>query len=369
MVIDANVLEIDLGIIKKNVEILRSLSNKKFFAVVKANAYGLGAVEISKFIEDNVDMFCVANINEAIELRKSGIKKDILILGYIHPKNYKYLNEYNIIVNIYDFEIAKEMNKLGKTIRGHIKIETGHNRLGFKPTEDNFDIIRQIDSLENINIEGMFSHLSSADEADREYTYLQYDKFQKSVDGLSDINANWIKHISNDAGLLAYDVKYDGFRSGISLYGMYPSQYMKEKYNVGIENSFRLISSISFIKELEKGEGVSYNHTFIAEKKMKIATVSIGYADGYFRIVSNKGFVLINGKKAKILGRVTMDQLMVDISDIEAKLHDEVVLIGKSGEEYISPDLIAKWANTISYEIMTSISNRVYRVYKNKEKN
>lgn len=364
MVIDANVLEVDLGIIRENIKILRSLSNKKFFAVVKANAYGLGAVEVSRFIENEVDMFCVATIDEAIELRKSGIKKDILILGYIHPENYKYLSEYNIIANIYDFDIAKEMNKLGKKIRGHIKIETGHNRLGFNPSDDSFEKIRQINSLENICVEGMFSHLSSADEENREYTHLQYEKFQRAVDGLKDINENWIKHLSNDAGVLAYDVKYDAFRSGISLYGMYPSQYMKEKYNVGIQNSFRLISRISFIKELEKGEGVSYNHTFVTDKKMKVATVSIGYADGYFRLISNKGYVLINGKKAKIIGRVTMDQLMVDISDIDAKIHDEVVLIGKSGEQSISPDLVSKWADTISYEIMTSISNRVYRVYK-----
>lgn len=364
MVIDANILEVDLSIIKKNVEILKSLSNKKFFAVVKANAYGLGAVEISKFIENEVDMFCVATINEAIELRKSGIEKDILILGYINPENYKYLNEYNIIVNIYDLEIAEEMNKLGLCIRGHIKIETGHNRLGFKPNEENFEKIRKINSMVNIHVEGMFSHLSSADEEDRNYTNLQYEKFQKAVDGLKDINEKWIKHLSNDAGVLAYDVKYDAFRSGISLYGMYPSKYMKEKFSVGIQNSFRLISKISFIKELEKGEGISYNHTFVTDKKMKIATVSIGYADGYFRLISNKGYVLINGKRAKTLGRVTMDQLMVDISHIDAKVHDEVVLIGKSGEEDISPDLIADWADTISYEIMTSISNRVYRVYK-----
>ena len=367
MITDANILKVDLGIIKENIKILKSIAHKKFYAVVKADAYGLGAVRISKSIEDLVDAFCVATINEAIELRDAGIKKDILILGYIHPNNYKLLNEYDLITTIYDYEIAKSINDLGLKIRAHIKIETGHNRLGFKVEDEELDKIKLIDKFENIQIEGMFSHLSSADgeaEGDNEYTFNQERKFAYAIEYLKEINSEWTKHLSNDAGVIAFDFNYDVIRSGISMYGVYPSIPIKEHHKIGIKQSFELISKISFIKEIEEGESISYNRTFTAKRKTKVATVSLGYADGYHRVISNKGYVLINGKKAQILGSITMDQIMVDVSEIECKVHDDVVFIGKSKEEEIDVDLVASWANTISYEIMTSFSKRLSRVYK-----
>ena len=363
MKLDSNRMIVNLETIKENINILKKLTKNKFFAVVKANAYGLGAVEISKYIEDNVDMFCVANINEAIELREHGIKKDILILGYVFPDNYNLISKYNLIMNIYNFEIAEDVNKLGSKIRVHIKVETGHNRLGFPVNDKSISEIRKIKDMENIHIEGIFTHYSSADEKSREYTIHQLEKFNEMISKLEDITKDWIKHSSNDAAGMAYNTGSEALRSGISMYGMYPSEYMKENLDLGIKNSFELKSKVSNIKTVEKGEAVSYGRTFVANKETKIATVSIGYADGYMRIISNVGHVLINGKKARILGNITMDQLMVDVSDIEVELHDDVVLIGKSGDEEITPDMVAKWAKTISYEVMTSISPRVVRIY------
>ncbi|MDO4604511.1 MAG: alanine racemase [Helcococcus sp.] len=363
MKLDANRMIVNLDAIKDNINILKNITKNKFFAVVKANAYGLGAVSISKYIENDVDMFCVATINEGIELRENGIKKDILILGYVLPDNYHFLSEYNLIMNIYNFEIAQDVNKIGCKIRGHIKVETGHNRLGFQVNEKSVSEIRLINDMENIHIEGIFTHYSSADEKDREYTIYQLHKFNEMISKLGDISKKWIKHSANDAAGVAYNTGSDAIRSGISMYGMYPSEYMKEKLDLGIKNSFELKSKVSNIKTIKKGEAVSYGRTFISDKERKIATVSIGYADGYMRIISNIGYVLINGKKASILGNITMDQFMVDISDIEVKLHDDVVLIGKSGNEEITPDMVANWAKTISYEVMTSISPRVSRIY------
>lgn len=363
MVNSVNILKVDLNKIRKNIKILKDRSGQNFYAVVKANAYGLGSIEVSKEIEDIVYGFCVATLSEAIELRNAGIKKDIIVLGYIDPLYYEMLIKYDIITTIYDIDIARELNKANGLIRAHIKIETGHNRLGFNPCEESFDEIREINNLENIKIEGIFSHLATADEKKQDYTLLQHQRFDYAVNSLSDINEYWIKHLSNDAGIIAYDFKYDAVRSGISMYGVYPSEYMYKKYNIGLECSFEFKSKISFIKEIKKEETVSYGRTYKASRDTKIATIAIGYADGYHRLLSNKGYVLINGNKANIVGNITMDQMMVDVTGLDVKLHDEVILIGKSGNEEITPDMVGNWANTISYEVMTSISPRVSRIY------
>lgn len=363
MKIDANRLVVNLDNIKHNINILKNISNNKFFAVIKANAYGLGSVAIAKHIEEDVDMFCVANINEAIELRESGIKKDILILGYIYPENYYLLNKYNLIITIYNFVIANDLNNLDLDIRGHIKIETGHNRLGFKVNENSISEILSINEMKNVHIEGMFTHFSSADEIDRQYTNSQIDKFNEMKVALKDISENWIIHSDNDAASILYETNSDAIRSGISMYGIYPSDYVKDNFDIGIKNTFELLSKVSNIKEIKKGEAISYNRAFIANSDMKIATVSIGYADGYMRLISNKGYVLINGKRADIVGNITMDQLMVDVTNIDVNIHDDVVLIGKSNDEEITVYDVAKWAKTISYEVMTAISQRVSRIY------
>ena len=366
---DANILIVDLEKIRNNIKILKNHTGKKFYAVVKADAYGLGAKEIARNIESLVDGFCVANINEAIELRQAGISKEILMLGYICPENYPDIYRYDLSLTIYNYQIAEELNKLGHPIKVHIKIETGHNRLGFQNTEDHIGEIIKISKMENIHIVGIFTHLSTADEEDKSYTLKQEAIFAEVLKKLKPISDHIIKHISNDAAAIAYDFtgKYDAIRSGISMYGVYPSAYIKDSYKLNIEESFQLESRVSNVKFIEKGEGVSYGREYVADGHIKIATISIGYADGYHRLISKQGYVLINGQKAKILGRITMDQMMVDVTGLDIKIHDKVVLIGKSGDLEINVDQVAQWAQTISYEIMTSISARVERLYINEE--
>lgn len=366
---DANILIVDLKKIRNNIKILKEYTNKKFYAVVKADAYGLGAKKIASNIESLVDGFCVATINEAIELRQAGISKEILILGYICPENYPDIYKYDLSLTIYNYQIAENLNRLGYPIKGHIKIETGHNRLGFQNTEDHIEEIIKISKMKNIDLVGIFTHLSTADEEDKSYTIKQEAIFSDVLRKLKPISDHVIKHISNDAAAIAYDftVKYDAIRSGISMYGVYPSAYIKDLYKMNIEESFQLESRVSNIKYIEKGEGVSYGREFIADRHMKIATVSMGYADGYHRLISKQGYVLINGKKARILGKITMDQMMVDATGLDVKIHDKVVLIGKSKNMEIGVDQVAEWAQTISYEVMTSISARVKRLYINEE--
>lgn len=366
---DANILIVDLKKIRNNIKILKKYTGKKFYAVVKADAYGLGAKKIAQNIEPLVDGFCVANINEAIELREAGIGKEILILGYVCPENYQCIYKYDLSLILYNYQIAEDLNKLGHPIKVHIKIETGHNRLGFQNTHEHIEEILKIAKMKNIHIKGIFTHLATADEEDRSYTMKQEAIFADVLSKLKPLSDHIIKHISNDAAAIAFDFtkKYDAIRSGISMYGVYPSAYIKDSYKMNIEESFQLESRVSNIKYIEKGEGVSYGRKFVASGHIKVATVSIGYADGYHRLISDQGYVLINGQKAKIIGRITMDQMMVDVSGLDIKIHDRVVLIGESGKLKIGVDQLAQWAETISYEIMTSISARVKRLYINEE--
>lgn len=361
-----NKLIVDLKKIKKNINILKNISHTEFYAVVKADCYGMGAVNISKSIEDMVDGFCVANIFEALELRENGIKKDILILGFIEMDDIEkaYLND--ISITVYNSSIAYKINKIlgDRKIKTHIKIDTGHGRLGFKVNDFGFLELDRVFQNLSLKIEGIFSHLSTADEEDIKYTEFQKNEFEKVLDRFRDKIKNVKIHLSNDAGFIKHGLFYDVIRSGICLYGIYPSSYIQENYNIGLETAFSWMSKISHIKEIQTGESISYGRKFIADKNMKIGTVAIGYADGYKRAISNIGEVLVGGKRAKILGNITMDQFMIDITEIEnVKIDDDVVLIGKQGEEEITVYEMAKWSNTISYEIITSISKRVVRIY------
>lgn len=361
MKITANILDVNISKIRNNIKKIKEKTNSKFFAVVKANAYGLGADVISREIEKDVDMFCVANIDEAIELRLCGIKKDILVFGYIPTSSYHYLEKYNIIATIYNFDIAKEIEKSKYKIRAHIKLETGHNRIGFQNTDESIEQIKEILKIENILIEGIYSHLSNADIIEDTYSEKQNNIFLEILNKLPESD-KWIKHLSNSAGSLKYDYIYDAVRIGISMYGVYPS-WDFDKSIIDLECSFELRSSISHIKKIKAGESVSYGRRFIANSDMRVATVSIGYADGYSRRNSGKAYVLIKGKKCPVIGTITMDQLMVDISNVECNLRDEVILIGKSKGVEIGVYEVASWSDTISYEVMTSISRRVPRNY------
>lgn len=352
-----NYIEIDIDKIIENIKnISRAIDNSHICAVIKANAYGLGAVPIAKNIEEYVSYFAVASFNEAKVLRVSNIKKPILILGYVSQEEAILASKYKIEIPIYDLAYAEEINnKLNDKLDVHIALDTGHGRIGFRPFE--FDDILQLKNLKNLNIRGAFSHFSTADEEDVEFTNRQNDIFNKFKENLRrefDIE-NF--HIANSAATIFHNIKGDMQRIGISLYGIYPSEYLLQRKDVKLKQVFKIKSVVSFVKNIEKGTSISYGRTFIADRDMKIATISIGYADGYFRAFSNKGEVLINGQIAKVCGRVCMDQLMVDVSDIDVSIGDLVEIYPNIYKE-------ANKIGTIPYELMTALSLRVIRVYK-----
>ena len=368
---EINRVIVSLDAVRKNIINLKNKAKgKKLFAVVKANGYGLGSSKISTNVEDIVDGYCVSNLEEALELRNAGIKKEILILGFVQAEDVVIASQNDITISLYDLELSKELSRIledkGLTIRAHIKLDTGHGRLGFLPSEDYEKQILEISKLNTFIIEGAYSHLSTADEKDTTYTEKQHQIFDTMCSKIEEIGVKLdIKHLANDAGLIKHGYKYDLVRTGIGIYGFYPSDVLQEEGQVELFPSFEWISKVSFVKEIQANQAISYGRTFISKKPMKIATVSVGYADGYKRDFSNRAYVLINGRKADIVGRVTMDQMMVDVTDIEnVTIGDDVVLVGKSGSETIKLEQLAAWADTITYEIMTSISERVHRLYR-----
>lgn len=367
---EINRVIINLDSIRQNIMNLKEKAvGADFYAVVKANGYGLGSAKISKFVEDIVDGYCVSNLEEALALREAGIKKEILILGFIQEEDILIAAENDLTISLYDKDFTEFIDHIlvdnELKIKAHVKIDTGHGRIGFLINDECVDKIVDLFQLKSIDIEGIFSHLSSADEKDVEYTLEQKEKFDWIVEKIESRGVMFSKkHLSNDAGLIKHGLYYDIVRSGIGMYGFYPSDLLKEEREIELTPSFEWISRVSFVKSIDAGQAISYGRTFVSERPMKIATVSVGYADGYKRCLSNKSYVLINGKRANVIGRVTMDQMMVDVTDIEnVNMKDDVVLIGRSEDEYISIEQLARWADTISYEIMTSISERVHREY------
>lgn len=365
-----NYLEVNLDNILKNIQNLREVSkNTSFNAVVKANAYGLGAVEISRFIEPYVDYLSVANVQEAIELRRSGIKKGILILGYVSPQEFQYLSEYDLDVTIYDIVIAEALedyaNQIGKKIRAHLKLDTGHGRLGFKANSSTYPMMKKLFEFSHLEIIGVFSHFSTADEEDTKFTTGQYEDFEKYVQHLVNVGCRFdYIHISNDAGFIAHGYTLNMVRSGISMYGYYPSNYVKKQNKVELFPSIRLISQVSHVKWIDVGDSLSYGRAFVAKQRTKVATISIGYADGYSRMLSNKFYVLIKDQKCPILGNICMDQLMVDVSNLDSiGIGDEVIIYGKDVRNEIDIDDVAAILGTINYEVLTSIGRRVPRIY------
>lgn len=365
------VAEIDLDALDFNIKsiIKRVNGRAKLIGTIKADGYGHGAIEVADVLTANgVDMFSVAMLDEAINLRNNGIDKPILILGLTPPQYIKEALEYDVILTVPNYETAVTISKaaveLGKKAVIHIKLDTGMGRIGFKPNEESVDIIEKISKLDNIEIEGIFTHFSTSDSKDKTFTGIQKERFVKTVEALEKRGVHIpIKHASASAGLMDFDdMFFNAVRPGIILYGYYPSDdVMKDR--LSLKPVMSLKSYVTFIKEIDEGDSISYGRTYVADSKRKIATIPAGYADGYNRLLSNKGRILINGKSAPIRGRVCMDQCMVDITDIDAKEWDEVVLLGKQGNEEITADEIAKTIGTISYEVLCMVSKRVPRIY------
>lgn len=362
--------EIDLNALKNNFDIIRKKAgNTKIAAVVKADAYGHGAKIIAPVLETlGADAFAVSNIEEAVELRSCKITKPILILGYTPTDHCDALIENDISQCVYSLDYAKELSKaacgLGKTLKIHLKLDSGMGRIGFDCRNDSLsglDDAYAAASLPCFNCEGIFTHFAVSDrtpDSEDGFTNEQYVRFIKAVGILKSKGLNpKVVHCSNSAAICRdFDKKLDMVRPGIILYGLSPEPKLK---NIGdFIPVMTLKSTVSMVKEINEGETVSYGRTFTADRKMRLATVAIGYADGYPRQLSNKGSVLINGKRAKITGRICMDQMLVDVSDIEdVHIGTEVTLFGKE----LSVNELAELVGTINYEILCGISKRVIR--------
>lgn len=364
--------EIDLDAIKENAQSVRKVigDEVKLMAVVKADGYGHGAVMSAKAVDKIADAYAVATIEEAIELRENGIDKDILILGYILPDYYGFALKYDISLTVFTYEMAKELSDFaaqkGKTAKIHIAVDTGMGRIGFFPTEDSAKTIKQISQLPSIEVEGLFSHFATADETDKEYSKSQIEKYNDFCEKLKEkgVNVN-VRHMCNSAAITELPTcRMDMVRMGIVMYGLYPSGEV-DKSKVCLNPAMSIKSSVVYIKTIKTGESVSYGRKFRAERDTVVATIPIGYADGYPRQVSNKSRVLINGEYAPVIGNVCMDQMMVDITDIKnVNVGDDVILVGKQGGKEVTFEEIAELAGTINYEIICGIGKRVPRIYK-----
>ncbi len=336
--------------------------------MIKADAYGHGACQIADEIKGKCDFFGVASVEEAVELIYHGIDTPILILGYVSPEDYDTVVKENIRIPIFSYECAKALSdeacRQGKTALFHFALDTGMSRIGFLCTDENADVCEKISKLPNIKAEGIFSHLATADEKNLNKAKMQIKLFDEFTEKLRCRGISLgIKHINNSAGIINFSNSYDMVRCGIITYGLYPSGDVTKDI-VDLKPVMSWYSIVTCIKELEKGAEVSYGGTFKVEKKTKIAVVAVGYADGYPRCLSNKGHVIINGKYAPILGRVCMDQIIVDISDIpDVKIETKVTLIGSDRESSISMEDIGNTAHSFNYEQACRISRRVPRIY------
>lgn len=339
----------------------------KIMPVIKADGYGHGAVEMARLTMPYADYFAVAIIDEAMHLRENGIDKPILLIGYTSPEFFTEAIKNNITVTVFTLEDAKKLSqtaqKLGKLAKMHVAVDTGMRRIGFYPDESSADIVEEISRLDGVMLEGVFTHFATADETDKGFTHIQAELFAGFRKMLEQRNVNiGIYHISNSAAIMELrEYNFDMVRPGIILYGLYPSDEV-DKATLELVPVMELEARVAYVKSIKKGDSIGYSRTFTADKDMRIATIPVGYADGYPRI-ANKGRVIINGRYAPIVGRVCMDQFMVDVTDIDdVKTGDIAVLIGKQGACSITADEVGGNAQTINYEIVCNISKRVPRV-------
>jgi len=344
--------------------------NRKICAVVKADSYGMGSIELSKmYLENGVDMFAVAVIGEALELRLEIIEKDILVLGYTNEEYYDDAINNNITLTIYNYEHAVKLNnvakKLNKIANVHIKVETGMNRLGFLPTEENADIVAKISKMEYVKIQGAYSHFARADEKDKTAAHKQAKRFTDFIDMLSKRNVLIpIKHIANSAAIIDLPEYYfDMVRPGIILSGYYPSNEVNMNEYI-FKPCVTLKARVANVKTLEAGEGIGYGHLYNTKEAIVVGTIPLGYADGYSRLFSNNGYIMVKGVKCSILGKVCMDQFMVDLSNVEEpKIGDEAIIYGDGTDGAMTFDDAANVRKTISYEVLTNLSRRLPRIY------
>ncbi|MBP3927327.1 MAG: alanine racemase [Clostridium sp.] len=364
--------EIHLDRIIKNMEAMAAglPEGTRMLGVVKADGYGHGSVPVAKAIDPFVWGYAVAAIEEGIILRKHGIEKPILILGNTHRSHFKELLEYEIRPALFETEKAEELSQLavslGRKALVHLAVDTGMSRIGLFPDETGVDAAVRIAALPGIEVEGLFTHFSRADEGDPEYTDVQFSRYGWFADRLKESGIRIpICHCANSAAIMELpQMSLDAVRAGISMYGIYPSDEVS--HEMKLEPAMEIRSFITYIKEIAPGTPVSYGGTFVAEKRMRVATVAAGYGDGYPRSLSGRGYVVISGKRAPILGRVCMDQFMVDVTDIpEAETDGVVTLVGRDGGEALLMEQLADLCGGFRYEIPCVLGKRVPRVYLN----
>ena len=337
---------------------------------VKADGYGHGSVPIAKTIEPYVFGYAVATIDEGIILRRHGINKTILILGVTHESRYEDLLRYDIRTAMFQYEKAKKLSDLavkhGKKAVVHLALDTGMSRIGMKADREHAKEAASIAALEGIEVEGLFTHFARADETDKSAYEEQYRRYKEFLGYLEELGVQIpIRHCSNSAGIVESleSNHMDMVRAGIAIYGMYPSDEVDHN-SVKLTPAMEIKSCITYIKEIEAGTAVSYGGTFVADHTMKVATIPVGYGDGYVRSLSGKGDVLIHGKRAAILGRICMDQFMVDVTDIpDVQEDDEVTLLGSDGAECITMEELAEKSGGFHYEMICDIGKRIPRVY------
>ncbi len=366
--------QVDLEAVKENVMALKAHmeDHARMMAVIKADAYGHGSVPVGRYLEklDFLFGFAVATVEEALELREAGIQKPVLILGYTFPYGYEAMIRESIRASVFREDMVREMSeaacRLGKAMKVHVKVDTGMSRIGISPDDSGIAFLQSIKELPGIEIEGIFTHFSRADERDKSCVHEQLRRFLEFLGRVREECGLEIpiKHCSNSASILELpEANMDLVRPGIVLYGVYPSDEVRRD-QVLLRPALSLHSHVVYVKPLHPGQSVSYGGTFTAEKEMRIATVPVGYGDGYPRSLSNKGYVLIRGKRAPILGRICMDQFMADVTDIEgAKEGDPVTLIGRDGEDEITAESLGELSGRFSYELLCDLGKRIPRIY------
>ncbi len=364
---------IDLGAIRHNMTELHDHlpEGTQVMGIIKADGYGHGCVNIGKVLEgiDYVWGYGVATSDEALELKAVPLSKPVLVLGCVFPDQYESMIRNQVRINIYTMEMAAEINRcagaLGMKAMAHIKIDTGMSRLGFSCSEQSVREIREICAMDHIEAEGIFTHFAKADETDKSFTQSQIRRFDSMIASLREHGTVFeLVHASNSAGIIDFaDLPYPLVRAGIAMYGLHPSEDVDLK-SVCLEPVLSLKSHVIMVKTIEPGVSVSYGGLFTAEKSMRIATIPVGYGDGYPRSLSNRGSVLIRGRRAPIIGRVCMDQFMVDVTDIpDVSFGDEVTLIGRDHEETITVEELADLSGRFNYEFVCDLNKRIPRVF------
>ena len=365
---DNTYVTVDLDAIAANFQAVQEKAGVPVMAIIKADAYGHGAVPVARLLADACAFFGVSSVPEAIELRKAGLKNPVLILGHTPVESFSLVIQEGIRPAIFHYEdalaLSQAATELNMTAPFHFAIDTGMSRIGFQVSEETADLCAKIAQLPNLQAEGLFSHFACADVDDLSHAQQQLQLFEAFSKMLQDRNVHIpIRHMNNSAGIMNFDSHFDMVRSGIVTYGLYPSQEVDPAL-LSLKPALSWHSHVTHVKTLEAGRTVSYGATYVTQAETTVATVPVGYADGYRRNLSNCFHVLIRGQKAPILGRVCMDQIIVDVTHIpNVCLGDPVVLIGKDGQEQITVEEIAQQADSFNYEFVCGIGRRVPRLY------